>query len=133
MNTIVHTLIPSGPDVIWGAILWVVIIMDVITLFMQKRGTLQITIFLAISIVCAFINELGINNPGLVATSGAGVISDMMRAKPYNFANFMVGVLMFLLPLVVVGSTKTPGSRVPGLLAALAAGIYVFGRWVILH
>ncbi len=109
----------------WGWLLYIVIVMDLLTMFLQKKGTLMLTIFLSISILTAFINELGSNNPNI--GSGGDVFSSMLKTG--SFANWMIGILMFVFPLVVAGMTKTGRSRLPAILGGIFAMIYVFGRY----
>ncbi len=123
LNQLLYALKPGD---FWGWLCYLVIVFDVLLLLLQKQSRLLLTVFIAISIVAALINELGSN--GLAG--GPGVFGDMLRRN--TFANWMVGIVMFVLPLVVVGMTKTPRSRLPGLLATVFAMIFVFGRWFLM-
>ena len=127
-GSILSALVPSS---IWGWILYIVLIMDIATMVLQKESNLMLTVFLAISILAAFLDELGINAYVSHLDVGTGFFKQVMTTDGTSFANWMVGVLMFVLPLVVVGMSNAPKSRFPGILAVIAAGLYVFGRWVL--
>ena len=133
IGSMLSALVPTS---IWGFLLYIVLIMDIVTMVMQKESNLMLTIFLAISILSAFLDELGLNAYASHLDIGTGFFKQVMTTDGTSFANWMVGVLMFVLPLVVVGMSNAPKSRFPGILAVIAAGLFVFGRWVfsqILH
>ncbi len=115
----------------WGYLVYLIILMDVLLLVLQKESNLFLNFLMAIAILAGIINELGLNNPGTL-TVQRGVLHDMLDTQHYNFANFMLGVAMFVFPLVVVGMTKTARSRIPGILGVLLAGLFLFGRWFLL-
>lgn len=124
---ILAALNPGGN--IWAWLCYIVIIMNLAALFLQKQGTMQLTIFIAISTMAALINILG--QSGQLAGTGSGVMNDILQSESIRFGNWIVSALMFVFPLVFAGMTKTGRSRLPALLAALAAGIFLFGRWVV--
>ena len=115
----------------WGYLVYLIILMDVLLLVLQKESNLFLNFLMAIAILAGIINELGLNNQGAL-TVQRGVLHDMLDTQHYNFANFMLGVVMFVFPLVVVGMTKTARSRIPGILGVLLAGLFLFGRWFLL-
>jgi hypothetical protein len=130
INSLLAALAPSGSNFIWGILLYIVLIMDVLTMLLQRESNLMLTIFLAISILSAFLNELGLNANSSNLDIGSGFFKQVMTTDGSSFANWMIGVIMVILPLVVVGMTSSPKSRFPGILAVIAAALYVFGRWV---
>jgi len=131
--TISSLLAALAPSSFWGFILYIALIMDVLTMLLQKESNLMLTIFLAISILAAFLDELGLNASNSQLDIGTGIFKQVMTTDGSSFANWMIGVLMVVLPMVVVGMTTAPKSRVPGILAVIAAALYVFGRWVVLQ
>lgn len=124
LSTVLNALKPIN---FWGWLLYIVIVMDLLTMFLQKKGTLMLTIFLSISIMTALIDELGANDLARTTAVTPGLFTDMLVTG--RFANWMIGVLMFVFPLVVAGMTKTGRSRLPAILASIFAMIYVFGRY----
>jgi len=133
ISTLSAALIPSGPNFIWGVLLYVVLIMDILTMFLQKDSNLMLTMFLAVSILSAFLNELGLNSNDSHLDIGTGIFKQVMTTDGNSFANWMIGVAMVVLPLVVAGMTSSGKSRIPALIAVFSAGIYVFGRWAVLQ
>ncbi|GEM_PF-1193387 len=135
-KSILDILIPESL-LSWGTILYLIIFLDIVVLFMQgKHGNLQITVFLAISIMSAFISMLGANVFAKHYASsmlGNGFFHDALTFDHFNFANFMIGVLIFIMVLVVAGLTKAGKSRLPAFLAALFGMLFVFGHWFSLH
>lgn len=115
----------------WGVLVYLIILMDVLLIFLQKESNLFLNMLMAMAILAGFINELGLNSQGNL-TVARGVLHDMLDTQHYNLANFMLGVVMFVFPLIVVGMTKTARSRIPGILGVLLAGLFLFGRWFVL-
>lgn len=133
ISTLLSALLPSGANLIWGILLYIVLVMDVLTMVLQKESNLMLTIFLAISILAAFLFELGLNSATSGLDIGTGIFKQIMTTDGSSFANWMLGVIMVVLPLVVIGMTKSGRSRLPGLLAFLAAALFVFGRWFVIQ
>ncbi len=123
------------PGDLSSILVYVVIVMGILTLFMQgNKGTLMLTVFMAVSIMSALIEELAANiaRTGTSINLGSGVFKDIVTQHPASFANYMVGVLMFIGPLIVAGMTKMPKSRPPALLAFAAGLLFVFLNWLAL-
>ncbi|MHB8625299.1 MAG: hypothetical protein ACYDEO_03760 [Aggregatilineales bacterium] len=116
----------------WGYLVYLIILMDMLLIFLQKESNLFLNILMAIAILAGIINELGLNNQGSLNV-GSGVFSQMLVTNKFSFANFMLDVAMFVFPLIVVGMTKTPRSRIPGILGVVLAGLFLFGHWFSLH
>lgn len=126
--TIASLLNALKPINLWGWLLYLIIFLDVVTMLLQKQGTLQLTIFLAISILAALINELGANELARTTKMTPGVFTDMLITG--RFANWMIIVVMLIFPFVVAGMTKTGRSRLPAILAGIFSIIYLIGRYV---
>ncbi|MHB8747877.1 MAG: hypothetical protein ACYDBJ_01655 [Aggregatilineales bacterium] len=116
----------------WGYLVYLIILMDMLLIFLQKESNLFLNILMAIAILAGIINELGLNNQGSLNV-GSGVFSQMLVTNKFSFANFMLDVAMFVFPLIVVGMTKTPRSRIPGILGVVLAGLFLFRHWFSLH
>lgn len=125
---ILSALNPGGN--IWAWLCYIVVVMNLAALFLQKHGTMQLTVFIAISTLAALINILGQSN--VLRDTGSGIMNDILQADQIRFGNWIVSAFMFVFPLVFAGMTKTGRSRLPALLSAIAAGIFVFGRWVVI-
>lgn len=116
------------PETIWAWICYIVIVLNLAALFLQKEGSMQLTIFIAISTIAALINILGQSNQ--LQNTGSGVFNDMLQSNSIRFGNWIVMVCMFVFPLIFVGMTKSGRSRLPGILATIFAAIFLFGRWI---
>ncbi len=126
MSTILAALKPID---FWGYLVYLIILMDVLLIFLQKESNLFLNVLMAIAILAGIINELGLNSLNV----GTGVFSQMLVTDKFSFANFMLDVIMFVFPLIVVGMTRTPRSRIPGILGVVLAGLFLFGHWFSLH
>jgi hypothetical protein len=116
-----------------GILVYIVIVMGILTLFMQgNKGTLMLTVFMAVSIMAGLIEELTTNiaRTGASFNMGSGVFRDMVTRYPPSFANFFVGIIMFVGPLVVAGMTKVGKARPPAILAFLSALLFLFIYWL---
>ena len=100
------------PNDIWGWWLYIIVILVLLTLLMQKQGSpLLGTLMLAGSIMSALILK--------VSTFSA-----------YNFfTSFIFTIVLWVFPLVVAGMTKSPKSRIPALLAAFLGAVFMFAKW----
>jgi hypothetical protein len=114
----------AGSPVIAGLI-WLMMVMYVLTLLLQKESNVFLNILMAIALVCGIINELSLH-PGSLNIAG-GTFQSLLT--PGTFVNFLTTVAMFVLPLVVVGMTKTARSRLPGILGVLMAALFIFWSW----
>lgn len=129
MSSILTALKPID---FWGYLVYLIIVMDMLLIFLQKESNLFLNVLMAAAILAGIINELGLNSQGTISL-GTGVLHDMLVTDKFSFANFMLDVIMFVFPLIVVGMTKTPRSRIPGVLAVVLAGLFLFGHWFSLH
>jgi hypothetical protein len=125
LNGIFAALAPAS---IWAWLCYIIIVLDLAAMLLEKRGSLQLTLFMAASILAALINILGAS--GKLSSGQRGIFQDMLQSEQVRFGNWMVGIVMFVFPLVYAGSTKTGRSRGPALLAGIFAMLYVFGRWL---
>jgi hypothetical protein len=125
---ILNALNPGGN--IWAWMCYIVIVMNLAALFLQKQGTMQLTIFIAVSTLAALINILG--QSGVLKDTGSGIMNDVLQSERIRFGNWVVSILMFVFPLVFAGMTKTGRSRLPAILAAIFAAMFLFGRWIVI-
>ena len=113
VNQILAKLSPAN-DVPWGFMIYTVIILCLITLFMQKENSpFLITLLLAGAVMAGLMEQIGVFTPN-------------------NFGAFMLRTVMLTFPLVVAGMTKTPKSRGFAIGAAIMGGIFLFARWATL-
>jgi hypothetical protein len=114
-----------------GIALWIMMLMYALLILLQKESSLMLNLFMAVAIVCGIINELGLPRAGSTGLNlGSGLFHDILTLNPPNFASYFTAVLMFVLPLVVVGMTKTPRSRFPGILGVIMALLFIFWSWL---
>ena len=118
MNQILRYLDPRT-DFIWGWFLYAIIVLSVVVLLMQKRGDLQITIFMSIPILAALIDKVAVTPAG----SAQGPLDRTL------FVTFAMRIAMFVFPLITAGMTKWEKSRLPAILCGTTALIYMFMRW----
>ncbi len=115
IRDILQKLAPSYPSMVIGITLYVIIILSIIALFLQKRSNVQITIMIAIAVMAALIDKID----AWRSFAGADV----------QFVALMLRIVIFVLPLIVAGMTRSPKSRGPAILAGVIAGVYLFARW----
>jgi hypothetical protein len=94
----------------WGFLLYLIIFLAVLTLLLQKKSNLLITIFMAITVMAALLDKIG-------------------AFPTRDFWAFFDRVMMLVFPLVVGGMTRTPRSRPWAILGGIVAGVYLFARW----
>jgi hypothetical protein len=111
----------------WGWLCYIVIGLNVLTLILVKESNLLLTVLLAIGIMAALILELAANR---LQTGTGGLFTDILLTN--KLPNWLLGITMCVCPMVVAGMTKTGRARLPAILAAIFAAIFVFGRWMTL-
>lgn len=113
VSTILDKLNPMK-DIPWGFMIYIVIVLCLITLFMQKENSpFLITLLLAGAVM-------------------AGLMEKISVFSPNNFGAFILRTVMLTFPLIVAGMTKTPKSRGFAIGAALMGGLFLFARWATL-
>ncbi len=109
LRNILNALKPTD---IWGWWLYVIIVLVVITMLMQRQGSpLLGTIMLAGSIMSAILLK----------------ISTFSIAS--FFTSFLFAIILWVFPLVVAGMTKSPKSRIPAVIAAFLGAVWMFAKW----
>lgn len=105
----------ADPSPIWGIFLYIIAILAIVTLVLQKNPSTTLSILLSIVIMSALIDK--------VAT---GMIPEF---SPQGFTIFVLRTGMFAIPLLVAGMTRTGKSRMPAIICGLLGGTYLFLRW----
>lgn len=114
LRTVLANLSPNYPDAIHGWWLYIIMILIVVTLMMQRAGSsLMITMLLAAAVMCGLIEKIQ-------AFERSGEI----------FLAFSMVMLMTVFPLVVVGMTRSPKSRIPAGIATFLSLVYLLFFWV---
>ncbi|HVO41074.1 MAG TPA: hypothetical protein VMT34_00550 [Aggregatilineales bacterium] len=113
MSQFLNKLSPLS-DFPWGIVLYTILILMLITLFLQKNAGLDITLLISSVILLSIVDHVA-------TTSGSGDYSGNF------FAPFMVRVAMFVFPLVTAGLTKAEKSRPTAILAFVVA----LGYWIL--
>ena len=112
--TVTNILDKLKPIDLWGWMIYIVIVLSLITLFMQKENSpFLITLLLAGGVMAALMEKIQVFSLN-------------------NFGAFILRIIMMVFPLIVVGMTKSPKSRGFALGAAIMAGLYLFARWATL-
>jgi|SRR5450432_3052118 hypothetical protein len=116
MSLLLHNLqLKLAPNDIWGWWLYAVIVFVGIALLLQRQGSpLLGTVMLAGSIM-------------------SGLLLKITTFSLYDFfGSFLFSIILWVFPLVVVGMTKSPKSRLPALIAAVLGAIWMFAKWATL-
>lgn len=111
IDEILHLLGPNGGwGMPWSIFIYVIFFLSVIAMLMQSEKTLTPVLLLLV---------------GLLA-----VVVDKLAVFPARaFETFILHIVMFVPPLLVVGMTKNPKSRPPSILAFLVGAVYFFAFW----
>jgi hypothetical protein len=122
VSTILTALNPTQPpEALFASIVcYLIALLTLVALFMQKEGSTRDTVFLSIVIMACLIDKIA-------ATS---ILRDKMPGLTHNsFIIFMIRVAMFVFPMIVAGSTKNEKSRPMLIGVGLLGGAYLFARW----
>ncbi len=113
LKTVLANLSPNYPDPIHGWWLYIIFILLVVTMLMQRAGSsMMITLLLAGALMCALVEKIqGFEKGGQI------------------FLAFATLMIMTVFPLVVVGMTRSPKSRIPAGLATLLSLVYLLVFW----
>jgi hypothetical protein len=122
LSKVLGALNPLQPPnaAVAGITLYVIAVLTLIGLFMQKEGSTRDTIFLSIVLLGCLIDK--------IATTST-LMNQITGFTQTSFGIFIMRTLMFTLPLVVAGSTKAPKSRGVLIGAGALSAIYLFARW----
>lgn len=118
MKQLLYYLDPRT-DFIWGYFLIVIMILAIVVLLMQKRGDLQITIFMSIPILASLIDKVAVTPSG----------QPQGPLDRTSFLAFIMRITLFVFPFITAGMTKWPKSRMPAVLCGVTGMIYLFLRW----
>lgn len=113
LKEVLARLSPLEPNFLIGFSLYFIFILLIITMMLQRKSNLNITLLLSAAIMCGLIDK--------VAT-GAVI-------NPRTFGVYALRIAMFIAPMIVAGMTRSPKSRLPAIIASLSAGAYMFLRW----
>lgn len=121
-SDILQLLSPMNPNPLIGWTLYIIIVLVLATMFMQKEGNNTITIMLFTVIIACLIDKVisfRPNTPGVAAF------------RPNLIGSFMLRVIIFVFPIIVAGMTREKSSKArgPAIFASIIAAFYLFGRW----
>jgi O-antigen ligase len=121
-NDIFQRLNPINPVAImtvYGIWLYVVMLLALIMLFVQKTPSQPVTLLLVATMLFALVDKVGVGHGGadLFPKTGEG-----------SFPLFFIRIALFVFPLIATGVSKTPKSRPWGFICALLAAIYFLVR-----
>jgi hypothetical protein len=109
-------------QVIWGILLYTIFFLTLICLFRQRIPMMSVTIMLVLVLLFCVIDKVGVGWPTANVLPGTG------KEALWTMA---MRIGMFVLPLIAVGTSRSEKSRIWGILAALAGGIYTLVRGMI--
>jgi hypothetical protein len=112
IDEILHLLGPySGRGMVWAILLYAIFFFSVVTMLMQSEKTIVPVLLMMV---------------GLLAI----VLAKLEVFPPRAFETFILNVVIFIPPVLVVGMTKNPKSRGPAILAFLLGAGYFFAYWL---
>ncbi len=112
---------PVASMTVYGIWLYLIILLALIMLFVQKIPMQSVTLLLVATILFALVDKVGVGHGGndIFPTTGPG-----------SFPVFFMRVALFVFPLIATGISKTAKSRPWGFICALVAGLYFLVRGI---
>jgi hypothetical protein len=107
---IVAALGPNSPSPLIGWTIYIMAVLVMIGMMLQKKSNNTVTLLLAGIILALLVDKIGV----------------LPRS---SFGLYIVRIYIFVAPIFVVGMSKWPKSRPPLMLAAVIAFFYMFLRW----
>lgn len=122
---ILEALNPTKPpEAMFAAIVcYLIALLALIALMMQKNASLQITIMLSSIIMMCLIDKITATS----TISNQTNITGFTHGNPFGL--FLIRTAMFAFPMIVAGQTKSEKSRPILIVAGLLGGAYLFARW----
>lgn len=106
----------SRYEMVWALLTWLVIIGSLLMMFTQRRPNLIIQILLVATILISITDRVG--------TIGQNILLANFILDTELVIIGMMRIAMFVLPLACVGLTKSPKSRIWGLVATFGGIMY---------
>lgn len=103
-------------EMIWAMLTWLVMIGSLLMLFTQRRPNMVIQILLVVAILVSITDRVG--------TIGQNILLANFTLDTEVVIIGLMRIAMFVLPLVAVGLTKSPKSRIWGLMASFGGLMY---------
>ena len=117
----------SPQQVPWDYILYVILVMQVVTLGLLFSGSLRDVLMIGITVMCLIADKVylfGFLDGG--ATTMPAAIEYHTKQSPFTFG---VRIAMFALPLVITTQTKIPKAKPALVLLAIVSLAYAGLRW----
>ncbi len=112
MDEILHLLGPNGGwGMPWSIFIYIIFFLSVVTMLMQSEKTLAPVLLMLIGLLALVLDKLAV-----------------FPARA--FETFILHIVIFIPPILVVGMTKNPKSRPPAILAFLLGAGYFFAFWL---
>ena len=125
---------PEPGHEIWDIAVYAIFVIGLLgVLFLGEEGSMTDTLFISFAVFVAVLDKVYawgyiMTPPGYVA--GADITREArVAAHVTHFGTFAMRVLMFALPLIVVGQTDSTRVRVIALLIVGIGIAYTAGRW----
>lgn len=133
-----EVLKPTPGHELWDIAVYVIFVIGLLgVIFLGEEGSTMDTMFVSAAVFIAVLDKVYawgyITTPsGYEAQAAAGIPIDRVirvNAHVTHFGTFAMRVIMFVLPLVVVGQTDSTRVRGIAFLVAVIGAIYTFARW----
>ncbi|MBN1680053.1 MAG: hypothetical protein JW966_07155 [Anaerolineae bacterium] len=114
-----------GDEIHWDLALYWIAFINILVMLLQGDGaTLQIMLSI-IAVMSAVIDK----THGFGHMLDTGPYSPVKCHEEIFLGTYLIRVAMFVAPLTVAGSTKSPKSRGVAVVAGVSGGAYMFIRW----
>lgn len=115
LDDVLARLSPMNPSPLWGWTLYILALLMVITLFMQKKSSMIITSMTAIFILAVFIDKL--------------LVGSFPNLGKRDFLTFAMRTLFVVIPFMTIGISRWEKSIPPAAIAGILGFGYLIGRW----
>lgn len=111
----------------WDYVVYFILFLQLILMALLFTGSLRDTIFIAITMLCAFADKSYLF--GYIEGGAQAVTSAVHYHTTVSFWTYAIRVTMFFLPMVIVTQTKVKLAKPISIVLTLTSLIYIFARW----
>lgn len=120
-------ILPVEGQEMWDIYLYVIFFFQVIMLFVLFTGSLRDVIFTGIIIMCTVADKTYLF--GFVEGGFETIPAAVDWHTTESFLTFVIRVVMFFLPTIIITQTKIKRARPLAILLAIMSLLYASGRW----
>lgn len=121
-------LLPTRGFEFFDVMLYLMFFFALLALFMTPDKNMVPTLLIASVLMCVIIAKLSL---AAIVKPGAPIMGKK------DFGMYVINVLMFVFPMIAIGTTRKPSAKVPvkstpfALLCGLIGAIYFFAFWLV--